>query len=244
MIPQGFECSGSDFISYSVNLGLATIYVPATKEIMTGLQEISMKILAHRGLWFNGDERNSLPALFRGLDGGYGLETDVRDLNGQLIISHDMPTADTAVSLDKLLCYYTDGGFTSTLALNIKADGLQEKLHRKLQDHNIKHYFVFDMSVPDTLGYLKIGMPTFVRRSELEHHPEITSRAQGVWLDELCEPWIDEEVILEQAAETDAVCIVSGELHGREYASQWAKIESALNLGCPSSKLRNGTLRL
>lgn len=196
-----------------------------------------MKILAHRGLWFNRDERNSLSALFKGLDEGYGLETDVRDLNGQLVISHDMPIADSAIPLEQLLRYYTDGGFTSTLGLNIKADGLQEKLCRELQDHNIKHYFVFDMSVPDTLDYLKIGIPTFIRRSDLEHHPEITSRAQGVWLDELIEPWIDAEVILEQTAKADAVCIVSGELHGREYASQWAQIESALNLGCPSSKL-------
>ena len=196
-----------------------------------------MKILAHRGLWFNRNERNSLSALFKGLDEGYGLETDVRDLNGLLVISHDMPIADSAIPLEQLLRYYNDGGFTSTLGLNIKADGLQEKLSKELKDHNINNYFVFDMSVPDTLGYLKIGMPTFVRRSDLEHYPEITSRAQGVWLDELIEPWINADVILEQIAEADAVCIVSSELHGREYTSQWANIESALNIGCPSSKL-------
>lgn len=196
-----------------------------------------MQILAHRGLWFSRSERNSLTALFKGLDEGFGLETDVRDLNGELVISHDMPITASAIPLKQLLRYYADGGFASTLALNIKADGLQEKLNQELKDYNIKNYFVFDMSLPDTLGYLKIGMPTFVRRSDLEHYAEIASRAQGVWLDELLEPWIDAEVILKQTAEADAVCIVSSELHGREHTSQWANIENALNIGCPSSKL-------
>lgn len=196
-----------------------------------------MKLLAHRGLWFNRDERNTLSALFKGLDEGYGLETDVRDLNGQLVISHDIPISDSAVPLEKLLQYYSDGGFTSTLGLNIKADGLQEKLCQQLKDHNIKDYFVFDMSVPDTLGYLNLGMNTFIRRSDLEHHPKLSPRAQGVWLDEMIEPWIDAGVIMAQAAEADAVCIVSGELHGREHVLQWAQIKGAINLGCPTGKL-------
>lgn len=196
-----------------------------------------MEFLAHRGLWFDRDDRNSLAALFRGLNEGYGLETDIRDLDGQLVISHDMPIADSAISLEQLLRYYADGGFTSTLGLNIKSDTLQGKLCQQLQEHNIKHYFVFDMSVPDTLGYLKLGMRTFIRRSDLEHHPELALRAQGVWLDELIEPWIDTQVVLEQTTLADAVCIVSGELHGREYTSQWEQIEGALNLGCSSEKL-------
>lgn len=196
-----------------------------------------MQILAHRGLWFKPDEKNTLTALFKALDNGYGLETDVRDLNGQLVISHDMPTTNSVIPLGELLRYYSDGGFTSTLGLNIKADGLQEILRQQLEDHNIKHYFVFDMSIPDTLGYLKLGMPIFIRRSDLEHTPEISSHAQGTWLDELNKTWIDAEEILAQTAKTDAVCIVSSELHGREHTFQWTEIEKAFKLGCPSSKL-------
>ena len=196
-----------------------------------------MEFLAHRGLWFHRNDRNTLAALCKGLDEGYGLETDIRDLNGQLVISHDMPIDNVAIPLEKLLRYYTDGRFASTLGLNIKADGLQDKLNGQLQDHNIKNYFVFDMSVPDTLGYLKLDMRTFIRRSDLEHYPELAPRAQGVWLDELITPWIDAETIMEQSRGMSDVCIVSGELHGREYASQWAQIEGALNLGCPSERL-------
>lgn len=186
-----------------------------------------MKILAHRGLWFKKDERNTLSALYRALDEGYGLETDIRDLNGELVISHNMPNDSSVIFLEQLLRYYADEGFTSTLGLNIKSDGLQSKLSQQLEDHNIENYFVFDMSVPDTLGYLKVGMRTFIRRSDLEYHPELTLQAQGVWLDELIEPWINSKVVLKEAKQTDTVCIVSSEIHGREYAPQWNAINKA-----------------
>ena len=196
-----------------------------------------MDILAHRGLWHHKDERNTLASLCNGLDEGFGLETDVRDLNGQLVISHDLPFTDCSVFLEQLLRYYSDGRFTSILGLNIKSDGLQEKLCRQLLDYNIKNYFVFDMSIPDTLGYLKHDMPIFIRRSDLEHHPELVSLTQGVWLDELIKPWIDSQVLLQQTLEAKAVCIVSSELHGWEHEPQWKQIEDAMHLGCPSSKL-------
>jgi hypothetical protein len=195
-----------------------------------------MEILAHRGMWVEKDQRNTMQALIKGLDAGYGIETDVRDLNGRLVISHDMPGIDSA-PLDDLLRYYSDGQFSSTLALNIKADGLQNKLHQLLQDYQIRQYFVFDMSIPDTLGYISREMKTFIRRSEVEYHPELTKRAQGVWLDELIEPWIDAETIVQELNRTQAVCIVSGELHGRAHRFQWDQIRRVIDLMSQSDKL-------
>jgi hypothetical protein len=196
-----------------------------------------IKFLAHRGLWFELQERNTPAALFRGLDRGYGLETDVRDLNGELVISHDLPDTASAIPVAQLLRYYREGGFTSTLGLNIKSDGLQDKLFDQLKAHKLKNYFVFDMSIPDTLGYLKRNLTTFIRRSELEHHPELALRSHGIWLDELLAPWIDSRIIVAQAALTNAICIVSGEVHGRGYADQWAHIARAVDAGCPPEKL-------
>lgn len=196
-----------------------------------------MKILAHRGLWSDKTDANTLPALFNALDKGFGLETDVRDLNGQLVVSHDIPSTDCFIPLENLLRYYADGKFSSTLGLNIKSDGLQEKLFFQLKDYGVVNYFVFDMSIPDTLGYLKMGMKTFIRRSELENHPEATSRAEGVWLDELTSPWLDAKAILAESRTTNSLCIVSAELHGREHELQWAQISRALDLNCPTEKL-------
>lgn len=52
-------------------------------------------ILAHRGLWREPAERNSLAALEAALAESFGVETDVRDLGGQLVISHDPPGPGT-----------------------------------------------------------------------------------------------------------------------------------------------------
>lgn len=111
-------------------------------------------------------------ALSRALDEGFGLETDIRDFAGQLVISHDMPEG-TPLHLDRLLQYYCAGGYTSTVALNIKADGLQTKLRQLLDQYSCSRYFVFDMSVPDMLSYLDAGIRTFIRRSEFERYPEL-----------------------------------------------------------------------
>ena len=197
-----------------------------------------MEFLAHRGLWDEKSERNSFEALCQGLDQGYGLETDIRDLNGQLVISHDMPLIDTSIPLKQLLRYYSDGGYNSTLALNIKSDGLQGPLKEQLAAHDIDNYFVFDMSVPDTLIYVNFNLSTYIRHSELESHPELTTRTDGIWLDELTLEWINAQTIIDLAKLTQKLCIVSSELHGRDYARQWSCIQEACELGCPSSKLQ------
>jgi len=101
-----------------------------------------MEYLAHRGAWSNRVDQNSFAALCDALDKGFGLETDIRDLNGKLVISHDLPTAGLAMPLEQLLEYYSQGCFTSSLALNIKADGLQDSLSRMLKKYNIQNYFV------------------------------------------------------------------------------------------------------
>ena len=48
-----------------------------------------MKIICHRGYWQEPSEKNSDIALRRGFSLGLGTETDIRDLNGELVISHD-----------------------------------------------------------------------------------------------------------------------------------------------------------
>ena len=49
-----------------------------------------MDILAHRGVWRISEERNSMSSIRAALDAGFGIETDVRDYKGNLVISHDI----------------------------------------------------------------------------------------------------------------------------------------------------------
>lgn len=58
-----------------------------------------MKIISHRGLWKQPHEQNTKGALELSLSSGFGVETDIRDFNGSLVISHDIADKDS-LSID------------------------------------------------------------------------------------------------------------------------------------------------
>jgi hypothetical protein len=191
-------------------------------------------MLAHRGLWREKSQQNTLEALLGALDAGYGLETDVRDLAGELVIAHDPPTVP-ALPLEALFSHYAASRHQSLLALNIKADGLCAPLMALLARHGIQNYLVFDMSLPDTLAYVRAGARVLIRRSELESHPELEARAAGIWVDELTRPWLDAVKIQDLLADDRVVCVVSAELHGREREPQWRELSAGRALAARSA---------
>lgn len=184
-----------------------------------------MNIISHRGFWKNESEKNTLQAFQRAFAAGYGVETDVRDFNGELVISHDIPKADS-IRLHELFELYKCYEMNPMLALNIKSDGLQSYLLHHLNKNGIENYFVFDMSVPDGLGYIKYGINAFTRQSEHETIPSFYSGASGVWLDEFNDHWISEAVISEHIRSNKKICIVSPELHKRSYMEEWLEYKT------------------
>ncbi len=149
-----------------------------------------MLILSHRGCWKRPNEKNTEAAFVRSFALGFGTETDVRDANGRLVISHDPPALGAnPLPFDAFCRLYKDhGGDALPLALNVKSDGLQTLLKAALEMHEITNYFVFDMSVPDGLECLRHGLPVFTRRSEYETQPSFYEKAAGVWMDCFHEP--------------------------------------------------------
>lgn len=180
-----------------------------------------MIILSHRGYWLEEAEKNSRVAFERSFSLGFGTETDVRDWDGQLVISHD-PANRECMTLETFLQLYLSYPSRPTLALNIKADGLQAELQRQLSVFGIENYFVFDMAVPDGMLYLRCGMNAYTRHSEYEPVPPYYAQAHGVWLDEFDDHWLSDEVIENHISAGKAVCIVSPELHKRSYEKEWA----------------------
>ncbi len=179
-----------------------------------------MIILSHRGYWKEIYEKNQKIAFERSFSLGFGTETDIRDYKGNLVVSHDIAD-DKCISVKELFEIYNKFDNTLPLALNIKADGLQVKLKELLEEYNIKNYFVFDMSVPDGLQYLKQNIKSFTRESEYEKIPAFYDEAYGVWLDEFQGHWIDKEVIKKHMENNKQICIVSPDLHKREYLKEW-----------------------
>lgn len=179
-----------------------------------------MIILSHRGYWKDVNEKNQQVSFERSFSLGFGTETDIRDYKGELVISHDIAD-ENCISVKEMLEIYNKYNNTLPLALNIKADGLQIKLKELLEEHKITNYFVFDMSVPDGLGYLKQNMKAFTRESEYEKVPSFYDEACGIWLDEFQEHWITKEVIEKHIKNNKQICIVSPDLHKREYIKEW-----------------------
>lgn len=187
-----------------------------------------MIVLSHRGYWKEAAEKNREVAFRRSFELGFGTETDIRDAGGRLVISHD-PPAGGELTLDELLQIrgeYVRPDRPLPLALNVKADGLYPMLQQTLQRHGLpsEHYFVFDMSVPDALGYLKHGLRAFTRQSELETSPSFYEQAAGVWVDCFYGDWVDEATLARHLDAGKQVALVSPDLHKRAYEAEWSRL--------------------
>jgi hypothetical protein len=179
-----------------------------------------MEIISHRGFWNNKNEKNATSAFLHSFENGFGTETDIRDYNGELVISHDIPIKDS-ISLRSFFSLYNQSNSSGTLALNIKSDGLYLPLIKLLEEFQIANYFVFDMSVPDTISYLNKNVNVFTRQSEYENVPVFYNRIKGVWLDAFISTWYDVELIKKHLELNKMVAIVSSELHGRSELETW-----------------------
>ncbi|ATR84278.1 phosphodiesterase [Pseudomonas sp. HLS-6] len=180
-----------------------------------------MRIISHRGYWLQKSERNQPEAFHRSFDLGFGTETDVRDVAGQLVISHDMPVGHE-LTLDNLLEIMADRNLP--LAINIKADGLAKAVREKFDQHGHTNWFVFDMAVPDMRSYMREGIATYTRLSEVEQSPAWLDQAAGVWLDGFEGEWYTNSLITNLLSQGKQVCVVSPELHDRSPTALWQQL--------------------
>lgn len=187
-------------------------------------------ILAHRGWWSDPADKNSPDALIRALEAGFGIETDFRDLDGVLMVSHD--PARAADGLRDAAWFFGEvirTGKGARLALNIKADGLQDMLGAAMAGAGVPQAqaFAFDMAVPDALGYLARGFPAYSRLSEYEATPSFVTRAAGVWIDNFTGDYPQIDRAIDVMSGGLRAAIVSPELHGRDHGPLWDEIAAA-----------------
>src|ERR1041385_640435 len=79
----------------------------------------AMNIISHRGYWTAPAEKNQEVAFRRALGLGFGIETDIRDLAGDLVISHD-PAPAGAMPYSRFMALYLGYGDKGPLAINVK----------------------------------------------------------------------------------------------------------------------------
>ena len=182
------------------------------------MSKFNIKILAHRGFWKEKTEKNTKTAFERAFNSGFGIETDLRDIKGEIVISHNMPQGGEMKFEDLLKLL---DGRDLTLALNIKADGMADEIKRLLEKYKVSNYFTFDMSIPEMVYQHKTGLKFFTGQSDIIPEPIMFDKAEGIWLDSFNSDWFGEKEIKNILNQDKEVCIVSPDLHKREYKKVW-----------------------
>lgn len=186
------------------------------------------RIIAHRGFWKADSDKNTMTAFERAIERGFGFETDFRDCMGKLVISHNSPKGNE-ITAESLFEMYSQKQSNVPLALNIKADGLQEMAKYLLKKYHIDNYFFFDMSVCDTISYIEQKLKIASRRSEYEKDLPFYEDSTTVWVDFFES---DSLVIPETnkfLRDGKIACVVSPELHGRDHRYMWNQLKDINN---------------
>lgn len=131
-----------------------------------------MKLIAHR--------RNTLAELLA-TPTKYGVEVDIRSLGDRLIIHHDpfVEGEDFVTWVD----HYRHG----TLILNVKEEGLEQRLLGLMAERGIEDFFFLDQSFPFIVKTVRQGeRRCAVRVSEYEHIETalmLAGKIDWVWVD-------------------------------------------------------------
>lgn len=185
-----------------------------------------MRIISHRGQWNSSSEKNTRKAFQNSIDNDYGIETDIRDLNGELVISHDPPQqSDFPMTLNTFISLLEENDLP--IAINIKSDGLACILKDKMANYR-GEWFTFDMSGPETIRYIEAGIPVYCRHSDIETIPIFYDKCSGIWLDSFTSTiWYQEETIRSHLSNGKKVCVVSPELHKYDYKNTWSLLKNS-----------------
>lgn len=138
-----------------------------------------------------------------------GIELDLRDQGGALILHHD--PFSTGILFEDLLKAYRH----AFIILNIKSEGIEEKVLELLAKYKIKHYFFLDVSFPALIKLWRAGEKNIaVRFSEYEPIEQclaLKDKVSWVWVDCFNECPLDKQAF-EILREHFKICLVSPEL--------------------------------
>ncbi len=144
----------------------------------------------------------------------YGVELDLRDENGTLILSHD------PFSVGELFEDYLKKYRHGTMILNIKSERIEHRVLELINKYQIKSYFFLDSSFPMIFLLSNNGEKNIALRfSEYEGMDTIRAMAGKVawiWVDCFTQFPVTKAIYDEMKALGYKLCMVSPELQGRE----------------------------
>tara|TARA_B100000575_G_scaffold10020_1_gene7378 strand:- start:3357 stop:3947 length:591 start_codon:yes stop_codon:yes gene_type:complete len=111
----------------------------------------------------------------------YGLEIDIRTYQNNLVLHHD--PFKKGISFKKWLNYYKH----NFLILNVKEEGLEEKILKIINRKKIKNFFFLDQSIPFLIKTMKTGeRRCAIRLSEYESIYTVLNfknKIKWIWVD-------------------------------------------------------------
>jgi len=149
----------------------------------------------------------------KALDESLGIEFDVRDSNGQLIVQHDAfgvgePFEEYAKEIGHRFCI-----------VNIIAEGIESRVLQILETNAIHDFFLLDCSVPAMVKLSNQGETRLaVRCSEFEPTEFVMrwkGRAQWVWVDCFTYYPLTAKILDLFHTAGFKVCLVGPDLQGR-----------------------------
>lgn len=163
-----------------------------------------MEVIVHR--------RNLLGEL-RAAPREFGVEVDIRSYGDRLVIHHD-PYVD-GENFEDWIAEYAHG----TLILNVKEEGLEDRLLALMAKHGIERFFFLDQSFPFLMRTARRGeRRCAVRVSEFEAVETalaVASLIDWVWVDCFTRFPLDARQALAIREAGLKTCLVSPELQGR-----------------------------
>ncbi len=183
-------------------------------------------IFAHRGFWNSIRKQNSSEALAAAIENDFSIETDIRDSNRDIVIAHD---AFVSHNYQMTLVDLFINAPTTRYALNLKSDGLCDKVLLVEEKILASRTFVFDGSIPQMYHYRKQSIPHALRLSEFES--ELPWTPNVIWIDSFLSDWWLKSDKVSRLIETNECVFVSPELHGRDHRFAWDWVVSKRNEG-------------
>ena len=157
----------------------------------------------------------------------YGVEIDIRSYKDQLVLHHDPFVKDAETFHDWINHFEHE-----SIILNVKEEGLEEKLIKIMKDYEIDKYFFLDQSFPFLVKYANKGhSKSAIRFSEFESIDTVLSlegKIEWVWVDYFSHfPLKKKESYLLHNKGFN-ICLVSPELQGFNPEVEIIKLQNSI----------------
>jgi hypothetical protein len=157
-------------------------------------------------------------------DTSLGAEIDLRSCNGKIYLSHDPFKSGTEFS--KWLKFFKH----KFIVLNVKEEGLEEKIIKILKKNKIKNFFFHDQTFSTMLKNMK-KTKVSIRYSEYEKLKKtnyLFKFIKWIWIDHFTKFDLNKKFYLYLKKKKVKICIVSPELVNQKSYNKILKLKNFL----------------